>query len=304
MQMSTEIYYFSGTGNSLAVAKRLAEKTHGQLIAIASVIEQENIQTKADRIGIVFPSYLAHLYGIPLIVERFVKKLGYTDIRYLFAVCTCGGYQCVNALPTLKNLARFIKNAGGKLSAEFSVRLPMNNLDYDHIPVPISTDQEKMFKICERKIEPISRSIIKRKKNKYRITQALFNILMSPLYYFMRKPCIAALIKFAKEPQDSKLTFHELIPLSDKSIFVDEKCNGCAICSQICPVCNIKMANKKPVWQNHCEMCVACAEWCPVKAIHHWSRVDGISYHHPQVKMTDMFRNYASGIHTSHTSLK
>ncbi|MCK9244810.1 MAG: EFR1 family ferrodoxin [Candidatus Marinimicrobia bacterium] len=293
--MSTEIYYFSGTGNSLVVARRLAEKTQGKLIAIASVIEQESIRTNADRIGIVFPSYLAHLYGIPLIVERFVKKLRYADSQYIFAVCTCGGYQSVNALPTLKNLARLIKNAGGKLSAQFSVRLPMNNLDYDHIPVPISTDQEKMFEIAQRKIESISRRILRRKRDKHRIAKSLFNLLMSPMYYLMRKPCVTALIKYAKEPQDSKLTFRELIPLSDNSIYVDEKCNGCAVCTRVCPVNNIKMVNKKPVWQNHCEMCLACAEWCPEKAIHHWSRADGIRYHHPAVKIAEMLRQSNSG---------
>ena len=103
--MPMEIYYFSGTGNSLVVARDIAEKTKTRLISIPTVVDQERIKTDADCIGIVFPSYLAHLYGIPLVVEKFVKKLDGIGGKYIFAVCTCGGYRSVNALPTLKNLA-------------------------------------------------------------------------------------------------------------------------------------------------------------------------------------------------------
>jgi flavodoxin len=41
-----EVYYFSGTGNSLAVARDIAEKIKGKLISIPSVMEKEKIETK------------------------------------------------------------------------------------------------------------------------------------------------------------------------------------------------------------------------------------------------------------------
>jgi flavodoxin len=49
--LNTEIYYFSGTGNSLVVARNIAEKTKGTLIAIPSVMDKENIESDADVIG-------------------------------------------------------------------------------------------------------------------------------------------------------------------------------------------------------------------------------------------------------------
>ena len=286
--MNIEIYYFTGTGNSLAVARDIAEKTNGTLISIPSVMDKQSIKTDADVIGIVFPSYLAHLFGVPLIVERFIKKMEDIDSKYFFAVCTCGGYEIVNALPTLINLAKIIKSTGGKLSAEYSIRLPMNNLDYDHIPIPIDKNQETMFKKCRKKTEVICQRIINRKKSKYNILNSLFNILMTPMYLMLHKPCLTSLKKYSKEPEDSNLKYYELIPLTDKSIYADEKCNGCATCAKVCPVQNIKMIENKPVWQHHCEMCLACAEWCPAKAIHHWSRADGVEYHHPDVNVSDM----------------
>ena len=286
--MSTEIYYFSGTGNSLAVAREIAKKLKATLISIPTAMDKPSIKTNANSIGIVFPTYLAHLYGIPLVVEKFIKKIEDIGSKNIFAVCTCGGYECVNALPTLKNLGKLIKSMGGKLSAEYSVRLPMNNLDYDHIPVPINRDHETMFRKSKTRIDDICKRITNRKGTKFRIVKSLFNFLMTPMYLMMRNTILNALKEKSKEPKDTNLKYYELMPSTDKSIYVDEKCNGCGTCSQVCPVNNIKMIDNKPVWQHHCEMCFACDEWCPKKAIHHWGRAEGIKYHHPDVKLSDM----------------
>ena len=70
--MSRIIYYFSGTGNSLVVARDIAKKINGQFISIPSVVHQEIIKTEADMIGIVFPMY--H-HGVPLIIKRFINKM-------------------------------------------------------------------------------------------------------------------------------------------------------------------------------------------------------------------------------------
>jgi len=68
------------------VAPDIAEKTKGTLISIPSVIDKQSIKTEADKIGIVFPSYLAQLCGIPLIVERFIRKLENIGLKYIFVI--------------------------------------------------------------------------------------------------------------------------------------------------------------------------------------------------------------------------
>jgi flavodoxin/Pyruvate/2-oxoacid:ferredoxin oxidoreductase delta subunit len=294
--LNTEIYYFSGTGNSLAVARDIAEKTNGKLISISAAINKKSIKTEADSIGIVFPAYMAQLYGVPLIVERFIKKLEDIGSKYIFAVCTCGGLENFNGLPALKKLDKIIKSKGGKLSAEFSIKLPMNTLDYSHIPVPVSQNREAMFKNCKYKIEIICQCVTNKEKNRYRIIKSLLNCLMTPAYLMLQKIYLKELKKSSKELEDTNLKYYELMPLTDKSIYTDERCNGCAICAKVCPVQNIKMIEDKPVWQHHCEMCLACAEWCPKKAIHHWCRVEGKDYHHPEVKISDMMMCSVAGL--------
>jgi formate hydrogenlyase subunit 6/NADH:ubiquinone oxidoreductase subunit I/flavodoxin len=287
--MSMKIYYFSATGNSYAVAKHIANKLKADLISIPKVVNVDKIQIDAESIGIIFPSYLAPLSGLPLIVERFVKKIININSIDIFAVCTCGGYECVNALPSLKKLKQIIRSCGGKLSAEYSTRLPMNNLDYDHIPIPINRNHEVIINKSKAKVDDICYRIIKKKGTKYKAVKGLFYLVMTPVYKLMQQPVTNELKKKAKEPEDTKLKYFELIPLTDKSILVDEKCNGCGTCKKVCPANNIKIVNNKPEFQHRCEMCFACDEWCPSKAIQHWSRPEGIKYRNPEVTISDMF---------------
>lgn len=287
--MSIKIYYFSGTGNSFAAARDIAKKVNADIISIPKVMNMDKIQIDAESIGIIFPSYIAPLSGLPLIVERFIKKIANIESLHIFTVCTCGGYECVNALPSLHKLEKIIKSCGGKLSGAYSTRLPMNNLDYDHIPIPIIRDQHVIISRSKAKIDDICYRIIKKSGTKHKIAKKLFLLLMAPLFKIIRKTVVHDLIEKAKEPKDTKLKYFELIPLTDKSITVNEKCNGCGTCAKVCPVNNIKIVDKRPEFQHKCEMCFACDEWCPSNAMHHWSRSEGVKYHHPEVKLSDMF---------------
>lgn len=282
--MKISIFYFSGTGNSFAVARDISQKINGKLVSISDVMHMNKIHVDSDYMGIVFPSYIAPVVGVPLIIERFVKKISNITSINIFAICTCGGYECVNAIPSLAKLQTIIKECGGKLSAQYSIRLPMNNLDYDHIPIPINRDHDEIIRKGNIKNNDIYNRITNGKGTKFGFAKTLFFYLMMPLYALMRNPIMRDLKVKAKESEDSKLTYHELVPLTDKSIVVDVNCIGCGMCASVCPVANIEIVNKRPEFLHKCEMCFACDEWCPQNAIQHWSRDKGIKYHHPSVK--------------------
>lgn len=51
-----EIYYFTGSGNSLHVAKELQGRIPGSdLIPIVSLLNKDTIETKAETVGFIFP---------------------------------------------------------------------------------------------------------------------------------------------------------------------------------------------------------------------------------------------------------
>ena len=114
-----EIYYFTGTGNSLAVAKMIAERTGAKLIPIAAVMDRKAIESAAEAVGIVFPVYYAtNETGIPIIVKRFVAKLTDIGSKYLFAVCTSGYMRRRDAGKPCETVPRARRRAIGRFCCQ------------------------------------------------------------------------------------------------------------------------------------------------------------------------------------------
>ncbi len=270
--MSVEIYYFSGTGNSLTVARDIAEKTHAKLIPIASQIGKKVIITNADIIGIVFPVY----YGdTPLIVKKFAEKLNNISGKYLFAVCTYGG----GPGDSLKTLGRIIHARGGELSAKYGVHMPQNAFSKSW------ENHEKIFEKWKKKLEIICKNISVQKKGML-FNDFLLNLVLFPFHKIVEPMSKRGLAKLSDS--SSHMPMEELIHLADRSYSTNEKCNGCGICSEVCPVNNIRIISNKPVWLNRCENCLACYNWCPQKAIQSRIAQKGYYYHHPDVKISDI----------------
>lgn len=164
----------------------------------------------------------------------------------------------------------------------------MNNLDYDHIPIPINRNTEDIIRKSKAEIDRICYHITKRNKTRYKVLKSLFFYMMNPIYRLINPAVLKELKIKAHQPMDSELQYYELMPLTDKSIEVGENCTGCGTCERVCPASNIKIVNQKPEFQHQCEMCFACDEWCPTDSIHHWSRAKGVKYHHPEVNLIDM----------------
>ena len=268
------VYYFTGTGNSLTVAKMVAERLAGELIPIASVIDRGKIEPDADVIGIVFPVYYTDL---PNIVRRFAERLDNTEGKYTFGIATYGGA----AGDSLKTLDRILRSRGKALSAGFGVHMPQNAFRKPW------ESKNRIHKRAEERIGFVVRSIEAGKKGMF-YTNVPLQMMLTPFQRYLQCRTVRYLEEVSNTPSPSGLKVEDLIPSSDRSFAVSEQCNGCGTCARVCPVNNIALVDGKPVWQNRCENCLACFNWCPTNAIHGGIVTSGYRYRHPDVTMQDM----------------
>ena len=89
------IIYFSGSGNSLAVARKIAEKTDDRLIHLNDAAETDLAGESV--IGLIYPAYS---WDAPLIVKSLVPRLSISPAAYVYIVVTCGSTPG-NAIPTV-----------------------------------------------------------------------------------------------------------------------------------------------------------------------------------------------------------
>ena len=93
MLESTKIYYFSGTGNSLSIAKDLTSTLKNvELLSIAELMRiPGEIVIQGDVIGFVFPVYFGR---VPVFVEEFLERASFGNTNYIFAITNGGGAFC------------------------------------------------------------------------------------------------------------------------------------------------------------------------------------------------------------------
>jgi len=261
-----EIYYFSGSGNSFAVARDVAMKLNAVLTPIMSVINQESIDTEAKIVGIVFPIYD---FKPPQFLERFISKIQNIESKYIFAICTYG----IAPSKSLKHLEETINSFGGHLSLGFAVAMPQNGVGSGKVT---KVQQEMMFNKWKSRVDGVCDDVKNMKTGEIETSILFFNMFKTRTLKLL--PVYLAFLK--------QILFKGMDSLAFTS---NEKCTGCGTCQEICTQNNIELVNNKPSWSDHCINCFACLNWCPTGAISLGDADLGIkNYHHPEVEMKDM----------------
>lgn len=242
------IFYFTCTGNSEYVARRLVEKTGGDIVSISeSVKERKNKFYLADGeiLGFVFPVYA---FDIPEIVSSFIKSIeleNYSD-QYVFTVLTCGA----NVGVACDNLKKILADKNITLNYAHNIIMPESYIVLFDPGQP--EKQENILaaadKDIDRTVEAVTagaEAMVIDGKNPPKFAARLVSHLFN---------------KYAR---------------GTKKFRVTDDCTSCGACEKICPVSVIVMNGGRPEWREEmCAKCMACINRCPAHAIEYggWTK--------------------------------
>jgi ferredoxin len=237
--MENIVFYFSGTGNSLRVAKTISKELEN--CEIVSMTRPFDLSKKYNSIGFVYPTYF---WGLPKKVIEFVENINLDNNRdvYYYSIATYGG-SAGNAVYQLYEL--LLNKRGIKLNYGQKLRMFSNYV----IMYDMSEKIDEVTNKSNEKLVPIIDSIKMKKNNNVNKLTRVFK--------FINK------------------NFIKKVSEMDKDFTVNNDCAGCGICKEVCPVKNIEMKDNKPQYKHHCEQCVACIQYCPQRAINYKNATQG-----------------------------
>jgi ferredoxin/flavodoxin len=245
------IFYFTGTGNSLVAARKIAVVLgNTELAGIPDHFDAD--LSGYGRIGFVYPVYFG---GVPLVVKNFVESLDIPAKAYLFAIATRGGIPQNG----LKEMNALLAAKGRELDYGTLLLMGANYiLLYGKMSIADFVNRRAA------KILPKLAAAIRDKEKR-------------PCG--LPKPGSMALTERARNK------VHE----AARSYNVSDDCRSCEICQSVCPVGNIELKEGKPAFGANCEQCMACIQWCPREAINYKDKTQKRKrYHHPDIRYQDL----------------
>jgi ferredoxin len=245
------VFYFTATGNSLAVAKRICSNVEGKLVSIPQIVNSDNLHYKDDAIGIVFPIYG---FSAPKIVRRFLDKAK-LEADYTFAIGTYGNLPGA----TMPNVQKLAQNNGYRFDYTNTLLmvdnyLPMFEMEDQAEKLPAKKTDENLAKIVD--------DIAGRRHAQAGASLAL--------------KAFTALLN----------TVHSFDSIS-KKYTVNNDCNKCGTCAKVCPVKNITITDKVCFGDN-CQACFACLHNCPKNALHIKGERSEKRWRNPEVSLKEI----------------
>lgn len=260
--MRTIIYYFTGTGNNLAVARGLQRELGNTVILpVAVLLDHKEIPNEYDRIGFCLPSYYSH---VPPFVMKCLTGVKYSKNQIIFSVIGCGG----NRGHAVEDIREIVEASDKSVKYEFTVMFPGNYiLSYNAFPMFY---QKPVLRQSDKKILKIA-EVLKAGGTEIQMGKSFL---------------------FTKKTDEQVKGIINNFGEEGKRYKVSEECIKCVRCVKVCPVNNIIMDEYGIKFKDDCQQCMACIQWCPQRAIDKDKIAEKRNrYHHPAIKVEDIIIN-------------
>lgn len=223
------VFYFTGTGNSLYVARQMEDHP----VSIPQALHRKELEITDDAIGIVSPVYG---HEVPGMVKEFLERARFhTD--YFYMILTYG-----NRHGGAAELAKQLCDACGIAVSYINVIQMVDNW----LPSFDMNEQKAIDKKVDEHLEVIKKEI----EGKVHKISEVTDTDRAAHQQFLENQ--------SKLPPD----------LWQHLITVGEGCVSCGICEQVCPSGSIRVEQGKAVHiPGRCQSCLACVHHCPQKAV-------------------------------------
>lgn len=236
------VFYFSGTGNSQLAARQIVAELGDELVSINACLKKGEKKTFHSERPLVFVAPI-YAWRIPKVVEQWIRGMKFEGNRSAYFVLTRGGGTQGNAAAYAEALCT---QTGLTYRGLASAQMPEN-----YIALSAAPSESECAAIIDR-ARPVFSALarlIRQDKPFAKTPVSLGGRFLSgpfnPLYY----------------------RFY----IKDKGFTVSDACVSCGKCVKRCPLNNIDMVDRKPVWKGNCTHCMACICGCPVEAIEYHS---------------------------------
>lgn len=231
--------YLSGTGNTKHCVEKLVKLLDASALSIP--LENPEITQMLDKHETIILGYPTQFSNAPFMVRDFIKRnASLWNGKKVFCVNTMGlfsgdGTGCA---------ARILKKYGTTILGGLQLKMPDSVCDSKLLKKSIEENRQIVVAV-DKRIEQIARQI---RQGKYPQEGLSFIAHIKGLF-------------------GQRLWFYNKTANYSDKLKIGNSCVGCGLCSENCPMENIKIISKKAVAGNKCTMCYRCISLCPKQAI-------------------------------------